>query len=156
MRTGGQANVGFCEGAPGLPAATVGIGHRTGLIDTIKLDMESAGIAAGRNADLQGIEAIDRGIDGVIEPFPGASPTYIVATAGIRCGLDVHGGVAILPAVIRRVTVVISHSFTAAIEVLRLNSSGNTLGNTRKGRFAIDNLDSPDRGHRCVANIVGG
>src|SRR5207245_4905425 len=119
----------------------VGIGHRTGLVQAIKFDVEDAAIAAGGHSNLQGIKAIDRGVDRVFEPFAPRGPTDVISTAGISRALNVHGRGPVFSSIVRRVRVVISYSFAAAIEVLRLYGPGHGLGQTAKRRFYIDNFD---------------
>src|SRR5207237_6947252 len=83
MRAGAQSDIRFGKGAPALPAAGVGVGHRAGLIDPIEFNVKSSAIATGSNPRRKSIKTVNGGVDRIIEPLTPSGPTYIVSSASI-------------------------------------------------------------------------
>src|SRR5689334_209742 len=69
MGSGSKADISFRQRPPRLPAAAVGIGHRSCFVHTIEFNVENTTIPTGGHTRLETIESIGRDVNSIVQPF---------------------------------------------------------------------------------------
>src|SRR5262245_17981670 len=121
MLTGRVRDVPGIEVHPVLPAAGIGNGNRSGLIDAVHLDVEHATGAQVRDPNPERIGAGRRDVDRVLQPFSGSRLHHVEPAAGIQRRLDIHVRCSIGVAAVARRRVEVGDRLSALVEVLSLH-----------------------------------
>src|SRR5258706_884831 len=103
--------------------------------------MERAPVSARGRPDLQDVKSVHRRIDGILQPFTGRRPPYVVAAPGIRTGFNINAAGAVLVSVISGISVMVSYALPTPIEVLCLDRSGHSLWQTAIRSLSADHFD---------------